>query len=769
MRNTFSKILFFVLLAGIFSLGAESFLSIHGYPQAQKELPDYQLQTQVTEIINPRIQRILYPVFGFPAMITKDDDVFSFIIKNDSEPDLEYVRITRQHFTKTYVFADLKVDSVENIGENIYRVYTSVAITLPSFRYDLTVKLKGEEFDIVSGNSIFFPIEREETSFYVWADTQIEDLQSKRAGSMNYNSGDYPGKSDSILDFSRQEGIIGTTISQINSGTSHFVTLLGDLVFGINYQREYEDILNLVLNLEVPFFPVPGNHDGYAKFVEQNDLTTDVDWDGLQYWTKFIGPLYYSFQFKGKTYLMLNTYDGTPVRRAAGSALGIGDNAAVPVSNWGGFLTFGSLFWAERMLNDYNVFGLFGHMMPLGHNATGKYHAMKKFPKDSIIPIDGSQEWNIESSDYDSNPNDLIFNETQKANTGVALAAKMSLQSPPPIYFSGHTHVDKIFNFASGDQLVEGSGAIAIENMEFIMTTTGATSGTEYWGIRKIEFNDDDDGNVNYNYYCERGVSCRPSYDDEKKGFQSIPEGNIWTTYRWIEGEVEDSSVFVGGNGSSDTVNAEVMNYLPTDEDITLRFIMPLAENGYKLDNKKFSIVDGAVSKDLTGIILTVRGSILAGTTYEQFLAKDFSRKSEFVTLFPSVEEVITPEITHPVTIFEDEPIFAEVTNSDEFISLIWIRNKIEFADGSKFSTIFDDYQPSETIFLIYVTKNGAAGRTKFETIVNAVVEESDEDVQEEPEEGTPDIYENDDEEEDEVPDEGNEKIKKSGCSVIIL
>ena len=195
--------------------------------------------------------------------------------------------------------------------------------------------------------------------------------------------------------------------------------MLGDLVFGIDYQREYEDILGLVLNLEVPFFPVPGNHDGYAKFVEQNNLTTDVDWDGLQYWTKFIGPLFYAFEFKGKTFLMLNTYDGTPVRRAAGDALGIGDNAAVPVSNWGGFLTFESLLWAESIISDNDVFGLFSHMMPLGQNATEKYHKMKKFPKESVIGVSDSQEWNIETSEWDSNPTDIIFNETQTANTGV--------------------------------------------------------------------------------------------------------------------------------------------------------------------------------------------------------------------------------------------------------------------------------------------------------------------------------------------------------------
>jgi len=414
------------------------------------------------------------------------------------------------------------------------------------------------------------------------------------------------------------------------------------------------------------------------------------------------------------------------------------------VSNWGGFLTFESLFWAERILNDYDVFGLFSHMMPLGQNATGKYHKMKKFPKESIIGVSDSQEWNIESSEYDSNPTDLIFNETSISNTGVALAAKMATKSSAPIYFSGHTHIDKVFTFETGEQLVEGSGVIATKDMEFIMTTTAATSGSGYWGIRKVKV--DEEGDVDYNYYCDRGVSCRPTYDDEKKGFQSIPAGNIWTNYKWVNNETEDSSIFIGGDGTTDTVNAEVMNYLPTDENITLRFILPISERGYSITNKSFSITNGAVSKDMSAVFLTVEGTISAGTTFEQFQSKDFSRKSEFVTLAPSLDEILIPELSYPLSIFENEPLTAQVVNSDDFVSLIWLRNKIEVAQGAEFSETFDNYQSTETIFLVYVTKNGSVGRTQFQTVVNPIIEEPDEDTYEEPEEETPDIDENDEE-----------------------
>ncbi len=750
------------------SLSGESFVSIQGYPQERSEVPDYQFQTQTTMVLNQTIDRILYPVIGFPAMVTAADPEMSFIIRSENIPEIDNIRIVREIGGNVKEFQDLIPYSIEQCGSGLYKVKMIVPVILPSVRYDLSVKLKGEEFPIISRNSVFFSEFDASTKFFIWADPQIEDLQSKMAGDLNYNSGEYPYKSDSILDFSRQEGIIKTTISNLNMGDRHFVTMLGDIVFGINYQREYEDILSLIVNLEIPFFPVPGNHDGYAKFTEQNNLFSPLDWDGLQYWTKFVGPLHYAFNFNGQTFLMLNTYDGTPQRRAAGDALGIGDNAAVPVSNWGGFLTDRSLSWIEIMMDDYDVFGLFSHMLPLGQNATGLYHPMRKFPKDSI-KYKENQEWNIETSEWDSDLTDLIFNETDKINTGVKTAEYMTKQSPSPIYFSGHTHQDRIYLFEKGEELVPESGVFAADDMEFIMTTTAATSGQLYWGFRKVDVGVT--GDVSYNYTCGRGVNCMPSSETEK-GFQSVPAGNMWVTYTWNSFGNDNESIFTGGDGFSDTVNAEVMNYLPTEEPVTLRFFMP-AGKSYKIENPKFHISNAAVSKDMTTLILTVKGSVAAGSEMDKFLAKDFSRKVEFVTVTPSTATAVEPQIEYPQTIFEDEPLSAEVKNGDDFLSLVWIRNKIEFAQGETFSVKFDNYQDVETIFLIYIDKSGVHGTALFKTdIQKRPEEEPDEEVSEEIEEtADPDVTEINEIQEDSDEDSNTEepKKKKSGCSVTVI
>ena len=768
-RTAFLKLVTAVLFLFLFfPVFSESFLSIQGYPQTKTAMDDYQVQTQTTSIINQTINDILYPALGFPALITAVDPEMSFIIRSEDIPSFEYIRITREIAGTHTEFADLIPVLIEKCGDKLYRVKCPVPVILPSARYDLTVKIAGRQFTSVAWNSVFFPESDVNTRFYIWTDPQIEDLQSKNAGDLNYNSGEYPFKSDSILDFSRQEGVIKTTISQINAGNPHFVTVLGDIVFGISYQREYEDILALLINLEVPVFPVPGNHDGYAKFTDQNNLTTPLEWDGLQYWTKFVGPLNYAFKFNNKAYLMLNTYDGTPQRRAAGDAIGIGDNAAVPVSNWGGFLTTGSLMWTDAMIRDHDVFGLFSHMLPLGLNATGKYAKMKLFPKDSVLTVLEEQEWNIETPEYDSDLTDTIFNETQSFNTGVAVTAQMTTQSPPPIYFSGHTHVDRIYNFPKGKELVPGSGVYAKDDMEFIMTTTAATSGANYWGFRPVTI--DSSGSVDYNYICEKGVSCTPTSENDK-GFQSVPIGNLWTTYKWIESSDEKESIFIGGNGIVNTITAEVINYLPTEETVTLRFFLP-AGTGYKVDNSAFYLSGAGISKDFKTMIVTVRGKIAAGSTKEEFLARTFTKKSETVTISPLTVEDIKPELEYDDRIFDNEPITAKILNGDDYLSIVWRRDKIEVAYGDEISIKFDDYKELEMIYITYVTKDGFHGSSYIKVTVEPFVEEPDEIEISEPDEDLLDEEpEIDDTSDEDSSDEDiqTERKKKSGCSAVII
>jgi len=747
---------------------ADSFLSIHGYPQNRSEVEDYQIQVQTKAILRPFITDILYPVFGFPAMVTENDRELSFILRHQTEPVISSVKITRVIGGMKKVFSEIDCLSAQKAGINLYRVKCRVPVILPSARYDLTINLEQNQEPVISWHSVFFPELDDDTVFYVWADPQIEDLQSKMSN-LNFNSGNYPFKSDSLLDFSRQEGIIKATVSQMNSGDAHFVTVAGDLVFGINYQREYEDILSLVTHFEIPFFPVPGNHDGYAKFTEQNNFSTPLEWDGLEYWTRFFGPLYYAFSFNGQAFLMLNTYEGTPERRAAGNPVGLGDNAAIPVTNWGGFQTKDSLDWTEKMIEQYDVFAVFGHALPLGLDAQGKFQKMKKFPRDSLTgALDAfRQEWNIETSEYDSDPTDLIFNETQKSNTGLTLASYLTRQIPSPIYFCGHTHWDRTYKYEPGQELVPGTGIFASDYMEFIITTTAATKGESYWGFRKVEITPE--GDVNYNYKCERGKNCFP-HDGLNPGFQSIPAGNMWVTYKWTSIIGKEESIFIGGDNLTDTINAEIVNYLPTKEPVTLRFIMPALRNGYKINDYNFEITQAGLSKDMKTVIIVAKGEIEAGSKGDEFLYKLFDKNELKVSISPDDNNPPAPDVEYSENIFSNENITAFVKNWSDYLSLVWERNGKDIFQGSYLDTFFEDYNSLEKITLTYISKNGGFGQTVFNINIQPFIEEPDEEPVEEPDE-----YEEIEEPEPELPDEEEDidipvqSKKKKGCSVTVL
>ena len=69
----------------------ESMASINRFPQNSDFFEDYQIQTQTKAILDPAINGILYPVIGFPAMVTPDEPCFSVIFRHDHfSPNLYY-------------------------------------------------------------------------------------------------------------------------------------------------------------------------------------------------------------------------------------------------------------------------------------------------------------------------------------------------------------------------------------------------------------------------------------------------------------------------------------------------------------------------------------------------------------------------------------------------------------------------------------------------------------------------------------------------------
>ena len=778
----------------------ESMVSINRWSNQAFSFEDYQIQTQTKAILNPAINGILYPVIGFPAIVTPDEPCFSVILKHDhsvisESTEVKLVRIEESGITE---YLTLRPDdtgqfAIETIGENIWKLNFCPHIMLPEAKYDILVKMPDGE-EMVSRNAVFFPHyeESDPAKFLIVADPQIEDLLSKKTDDMNFNPENYPFYAEnSLLNYDQQFGIIKATFSQLNSADTNFSIMLGDIAYGRNYQQEYSDFYDMMTKLEIPMFSIPGNHDGYAQFTTVDDLTSPLESDGLEYWAKFLGPMNNAFNFRNKTYLLLNAYDGTPQRRAS-NQIGIGDTGASPVANWGGYLAEKTLKWAEIMLEDNDVAAVFGHMTPLGQDGTGVYHANRAFSKIyGIVSVIDEQEWNFDSSSWDSGAFEWDFdsnlwvidefdsNETQTSNNGVSLTSFLTKKAKPPIYFSGHTHHDKVFTFEKGAELIPDTGVIAPEKMEFIMTTTMATSGSgDYWGFRRVKMSDDE---VSYNYSCERYENCSIK---NGSGMQSVPSGNMWIKYSWKNGDNNKESIFKGGDGKVINVTAEIVNYLPTEEEVMLRFIMPATKYGYKLDNENFKIVDAVASSDLSTVIIIAKGKIAAGSTFDAFYNKNFTRITDYVTISPDDEhEIPIPEITYTEKASNISPAKGEVSNADKFVSLIWqvkspvYNSTIDFAYGSSFEYSNIKYNTTLDFYLRYTTINGAAGIVNLPVVCEIIEEEpepededisvpdEDEQIEEEPSENEPDASA-------EEPDEDTEPEKKkssSGCSAIIL
>ncbi len=664
-------VLVVTLTLSLLSVRADSFVGMENYPQAVSAVPDYLKFQQGKQIEGALIQDVLYPTLGFPALIESDDHTLSALFHCSTKPLGATLILSKKINGSDVPFLSVEADSFEKLkNQNICKVTATIPPVLPATVFDLTIRLIGGAH-FFSPHAVGF-VKDGPIRFIVFADPQIEDLQAKSATKMNYNDHMYPGYSDSLLDYSIQEGIIGISISQYNISQTDFVTTLGDIVFSIDYNKEYIQIADFLLHSEIPMFAVPGNHDGYAQFNDQNDFNSGLLFDGLNYWRAFVGPVSSAFKVKGKTLLMLNTYGGTAARRASGPPLGIGDNAVTPVSNFGGFLEDTMLTWIGNILLQQDVVGIFSHQLPLGLPQEERYHAMQKFPKNSALGAAlNFQEWNYETAAFDSNPADTIADETPDNNTGTTLAREISLYDKPIAYFSGHAHIDRNNCFKKGENLIPDTDITASKDVCFYQTTTAASSGSHYWGIRPVSF---ENGVFHANYLCDGDEPCYPD-SSEHPGFQSIPTGNLWVEYHWKD----QSSLYLGGDGTSEVVRATVTNYLPTNVPVTLRFILPSHDGGYSINNTDFSIDGIAQSENGALTYLTVSGTIAAGTTEEQFLKKDFhaTKLDISVKVEKGSSDGIHPVIVCPETVQAEETVQCEIDDNKKLISYAWTVNGV--------------------------------------------------------------------------------------------
>jgi len=126
-------------------------------------------------------------------------------------------------------------------------------------------------------------------------------------------------------------------IEEVNLLQPDFVMISGDLTFGqlypFEYTVEYQKCYEILQEFDVPTFLCPGNHDGYVQTGQ----------DGLKFWEKTFGPLYYSFDYGDTHFLSINSYDWSRRDRIGFSYL---------VFNWGGSIRQEQMNWIADDLSE---------------------------------------------------------------------------------------------------------------------------------------------------------------------------------------------------------------------------------------------------------------------------------------------------------------------------------------------------------------------------------------------------------------------------------
>jgi len=450
---------------------------------------------------------------------------------------------------------------------------------------------------------------RDKLSFVLIADSQLRDPSTHFSGA-DFNNGAYPrrGDNDAEIMFNQQ-------LDEIAFFDPDFVLYIGDLVFGLDYRQEYQSTLSLWWQKALATYMVPGNHDGLAlyelalkegwwlealksvrcaKYVIDGDVTAaavfqvltclfgdlknmlfeDLAQDGLDYWHRLLGPTDFSFDAGKFHFVGVNSYSGTPERRHA-FVIGLGfigiDLGAATVDNYGGSLTTAQLAWLDKDLKAARARKLkiimFIHHDPRGTRgeAWGRgYHANLPFPTEPL-GLRKFQEWNYDSSEWDSDPQDERQAETQQNNTAVELLKLIA--GYVDYVFTGHIHDDEDTIIEAGQEIVVGSNIRAKNKLYIVrVTTASATPETSdgYWGYRLMRTEKDKLKDIVY----------YPEWN-----WASLPSGNLW-----VVGSGVPSTGFIKKMGGG--LLFAVHSGLPRKSQGLLRAYLPDAPEGYRFPTR---------------------------------------------------------------------------------------------------------------------------------------------------------------------------------------
>jgi 3',5'-cyclic AMP phosphodiesterase CpdA len=518
------------------------------------------------EPIAARVRAIVYPTLGLPALVGHRGEL-DVLVRSESSnitlPDWK-VRIATRLPGAAFALEVLSAERDESLA--LTKLHVRIPARAPRETYHLTVEgrsLRDTQPNAVRITGVVSP----EYRFAVLADHQLWD-PSWKIHDPDRSARDWPrrGETDENRAMARQQ------LAELALLDPDFVIHAGDLLFGLDYAREYDEAWRFMQESPVATFMVPGNHDGYATYGVQlagtplrlaaglaachHLVKPPFDWprafallqcvygdikgflfsqlrrDGLSYWRRTFGPLYYAWDHGDLHFVALNTYDGTPARRHSYAlyvdALDL-HLGAPAVDNFGGELGEEQLRWLADDLARARRMGktvvVIGHHDPRGNLTVpeaDRYQANRPFPT-SPLGLGPFQEWNYEGPAWSSAGNDRPGSESPTRHSGTRLLEL--LVEHAAYYVDGHAHRDEHRRYAAGEEVAPGIRAR--HPIEFLRVTTASSapaSPTAYWGYRLITV---------------RGRQLAIEAYDRANQLESLPGGNLWTeatsaTAQWV-------------------------------------------------------------------------------------------------------------------------------------------------------------------------------------------------------------------------------------------
>jgi len=623
----FLFIAFSLILFAAIASAEDSFISLEGYPGECSLCAALRYSSNPpvgTDSIDKRIYYIVYPTRGMASLVQAGETIpirvfledygfleapehwKIFLFTRYEDPNTDYSPVGDPVSQKYSLILE---DIMYEMSSGGYLLTARVPVDIPEDTYHLMVAT--ESFTDIQVNSVAVKSSIGKAfTFIQLSDFQLLDPRGD-IGENWVNNQSYP----TVKMTSRTDGILWNEIAEVSFLRPDFIVITGDLIYGLSVPDEYKKLYDILKQLAMPTFLIPGNHDGYSQF--QNG---DLKIDGLEYFSRILGPLYYSIQYGGVHMAFLNTYDGTARRRQSITLPPI----ASPVDNWGGYLSVEQERWFQFDLSyaadpntspDVQGIFVFGH-----HDPRGPFTKNEQFPSHPL-GLTGHEEWNYDSANWDSNPEDSRGVETPFQNSGLD-AVRLMVNANIKAMFLGHIHSDYIDAFEAGDPITahltgQPIGITANSDIQFIHTTTasaGPDTKEDYWGYRFVEVNN---GKLDRVDYLDAGYRI----------FQSVPAGNFWL-------------IQSANDGTTQSPMVTVVNGLPTPiTGVVELYPASLPETGYLAyiveTNEQVPFLDLGVSEN-GGPVIYVRLTVPAGATLPNFPTAPGTETVRTVALAPN-------------------------------------------------------------------------------------------------------------------------------------